>query len=421
MINYRVLAVIKRELKERLFSKTFIVMTLLIPGLIVFMVGIQALLYSTESKNLKFELITENPDLISKFEDEFKHENFVKNKNYRFVYSSMSRDEFNQYLKQKRESIIEEKLTGIIFIPSTAMKDKKIEYYSKSPQNISLSRELEGPINKVLIDAYFMNRTLTQEELDFARRGIDFAGFKVSKDENIQKEGYGNLVLAYAFTFLLYISLLLVGQTTMQSVIEEKGNRIVEIILSSVSSRELMTGKILGATITGVVQMGIWLITIMAVASSAWLTLPEEIVLNIKPEVVIYILTNFFIGLILFISLFATVGAIFDNPQDASSGTTPIIMLIIIPFFISMSIMENPNKPYAEIASMFPFASVIVMPARMSLIDVPLWQLITSIVLNVLTIVAIFPVAGKIYHVGILRTGKKPKWSEVIKWIKYQY
>jgi len=421
MINYRVLAVIKRELKERLFSKTFIVMTLLIPGLIVIMFGIQALLYSTESKNLKFELITENPDLISKFENEFSHESFVTNKNYKFIYSSMSREMFNEYLKKKRQEIAEEKLTGIIFIPATALKDKKIEYYSKSPQNISLSRELEGPINKVLIDSYFMNRTLTQEELDFARRGIDFAAFKVSKDENIQEEGYGNVVLAYAFTFLLYISLLLVGQMTMQSVIEEKSNRIVEVILSSVSSRELMTGKILGASITGVVQMGIWLLTIMAAASSAWYTLPEDIVLNVKPDVVIYVLTNFFIGLILFISLFATVGAIFDNPQDASSGTTPIIMLIIIPFFISMSIMENPNKPYAEIASLFPFASVIVMPARMSLIDVPLWQLIASVVINILTIILIFPIAGKIYHVGILRTGKKPKWSEVIKWLRYQY
>ncbi|MEG8990521.1 ABC transporter permease [Ignavibacteria bacterium 4148-Me] len=421
MINYRVLAVIKRELKERLFSKTFIVMTLLIPGLIVIMFGIQALLYSTESKNLKFELITENPDLISKFENEFSHESFVTNKNYKFIYSSMPREMFNEYLKKKRQEIAEEKLTGIIFIPASALKDKKIEYYSKSPQNISLSRELEGPINKVLIDSYFMNRTLTQEELDFARRGIDFAAFKVSKDENIQEEGYGNIVLAYAFTFLLYISLLLVGQMTMQSVIEEKSNRIVEVILSSVSSRELMTGKILGASITGVVQMGIWLLTIMAAASSAWYTLPEDIVLNVKPDVVIYVLTNFFIGLILFISLFATVGAIFDNPQDASSGTTPIIMLIIIPFFISMSIMENPNKPYAEIASLFPFASVIVMPARMSLIDVPLWQLIASVIINILTIILIFPVAGKIYHVGILRTGKKPKWSEVIKWLKYQY
>ncbi len=421
MINYRVLAVLKRELKERLFSKTFIVMTLLIPGLIVIMFGIQALLYSAESKNLKFELITENPDLISKFENEFSQENFVTNKNYNFVYSSMPRDKFNEYLKKKRQDITEEKLTGIIYIPSTAMKDKKIEYYSKSPQNISLSRELEGPINKVLIDSYFMNRTLTQEELNFARRGIDFAAFKVSKDEDIREEGYGNIILAYAFTFLLYISLLLIGQMTMQSVIEEKSNRIVEVILSSVSSRELMTGKILGASITGVVQMGIWLLTIMAAASSAWYALPEEIVLNVEPDIVIYVLINFFVGLILFISLFATVGAIFDNPQDASSGTTPIIMMIIIPFFISISIMENPNKPYAEIASLFPFASVIVMPARMSLIDVPLWQLIVSVAINILTIILIFPIAGKIYQVGILRTGKKPKWSEVIKWLKYQY
>lgn len=421
MLNYRILAVIKRELRERLFSKTFIAMTLLIPGLIVVIFGVQALLYSTESKNLRFELITEDPDLISNFQKEFNESDFVTKKNYIFNYRSMLRETLKDYLNQKKQQIIDENLTGIIFIPATALKDKKIEYYSKSPQNISLSRELEGPINKVLIDSYFMNRTLSEDELNFARKGVDFAGFKVSKGENIKEEGYGNLILAYAFTFLLYMSLLLIGQMTMQSVIEEKGNRIVEVILSSVSPRELMIGKILGASITGVVQMAVWLLTIMAVASSAWLTLPEEIVLELDPNVVIYVLINFFIGLILFIALFATVGAIFDNPQDASSGTIPIMMLIIIPFFISMSIMENPNKPYAEIASLFPFASVIVMPTRMTLIEVPLWQLIAAIVINTLAIIAIFPVAGKIYRVGILRTGKKPKWSEVIKWLRYQY
>ncbi len=421
MINFRVIAVIKRELKERLFSKTFIIMTLLIPALLVAFTGVQVLLRSTESKNLRFELISENSKLIEKFKNEFNQSDFVTIKNYRFEYISMSRDELKNYLQKKRNDIIEEKITGIIFVPLSAMEDKKIEYYSKSPQNFSLSQELEGPINNVLIDTYFNSRTLTQEELDFVRKGIDFAGFKVSKDEDIKKEGYGNIILAYVFTFLLYLSLLLVGQITMQSVIEEKSNRIVEIILSSVSPVELMTGKILGAAITGAVQMGIWLLTILAFLSSAWFTLPEEIVMNINPDIVLYILINFFVGLILFVSLFATVGAIFDNPQDASSSTMPILMLIIIPFFISMSIMENPNKPYAEIASLFPFASVIVMPTRITIIDVPLWQQIVAILLNILTIFATFPVAGKIYRVGILITGKKPKWSEVIKWIKYKY
>ncbi|MCX7797577.1 MAG: ABC transporter permease [Melioribacter sp.] len=421
MLNYRILAVLKRELKERLFSKAFIITTFLIPGLMIFVVGLQVLLRSTESKNLNFEFITEDQKLIDRFKKELLQSDFVTKRNYNFNFYSMSKEKLYEYIQKKRNEITEEKLTGIIFIPSSTLKDKRVEYYSKSPQNLTLSRELEEPINKVLVDVYFMNKALSQEELNFVRKGIDFSGFKVSKDENIKKEGYGNLILAYVFSLLLYISLLVIGQLTMQSVIEEKSNRIVEIVLSSVNPKELMIGKILGASITGLVQMGIWIFTIIGITSFSWVMLPEDLIMTIDPKIVAYVLLSFFIGLVLFISLFATIGAIFDNPQDASSGIAPIIMLIIVPFFIAISIMEDPNKPYAEIASMLPFFSVIVMPSRMSLVDVPNWQLFVSILLNILSIFALFPIAGKIYRVGILVTGKKPKWSEVIRWLKYKY
>jgi ABC-2 type transport system permease protein len=418
MFNYRVAAIIKRELKEKLFSKAFIVMTLLIPGLIFVFGGIQALLYSTDSKNLTFDFVVEKNELVSAFQKEFAETKFVKNQGYSFNYLSMTRDEFKTHLETKKDVLLKEQITGIYYVPATALTDKKIEYYSKSPQNISLNRELDGPINKVLLDSYFSNKLLSTDELSFARRGVDFTGFKVSKDEEISEAGYGNLIIAYAFTFLLYISLLMMGQMTMQSVIEEKGNKIIEVILSSVSSKELMTGKILGASITGGAQMVVWLLTIVGVSSSALLALPKEITLSVQPDLVLFVIVNFFIGLVMFTGLFATLGSIFDNPQDATSGTMPLMMLIIIPFFIALSMMENPNKPYAEIASLVPFASIIVMPARMSLIEVPLWQQLLSIALNLVTILAIFPFAGKIYSIGILWTGKKPKWSEVVKWIK---
>ncbi|MDP3829872.1 MAG: ABC transporter permease [Ignavibacteriaceae bacterium] len=418
MFNYRVAAVIKRELKEKLFSKAFIIMTLLIPGLIFVFGGIQALLYSTDSKNLTFDFVVEKNELVSAFQKEFSETKFVKNQGYSFNYLTMSRDEFKAHLDSKKDILLKEQITGIYYVPATALSDKKIEYYSKSPQNISLNRELDGPINKVLLDSYFNNKLLSADELSFARKGVDFTGFKVSKDEEIAEAGYGNLIIAYAFTFLLYISLLMMGQMTMQSVIEEKGNKIIEVILSSVSSKELMTGKILGASITGGAQMAVWLLTIVGVSSSALLALPKEITLSVQPDLVLFVIVNFFIGLVMFTGLFATLGSIFDNPQDASSGTMPLMMLIIIPFFIALSMMENPNKPYAEIASLVPFSSIIVMPARMSLIEVPIWQQILSIALNLLTILAIFPFAGKIYSIGILWTGKKPKWSEVVKWIK---
>ncbi len=335
-------------------------------------------------------------------------------------------------------------------------------------------KDLDGLINKTLIDQYFHNKTLSKEELDFARLGVDFTGFKVSEDEGIKEEGYGNLVLAYLFTFLLYISLLMIGQMTMQSVIEEKNNRIVEVVLSSVSPTELMTGKILGATLTGIIQMAIWLSPVILLMSTTIFVLPKELLFSININVIIYMLINFLIGLLTFIGLFAMLGAIFDNPQDASSGTLPVMMLIIIPFFIALSMMEDPNKPIAEIASLFPFASIIVMPARMTLVGVPTLHLILAVVINILTFIAlsmmedpnkpiaeiaslfpfasiivmparmtlvgvptlhlilavviniltfiaIFPIAGKIYRIGILRTGKKPKWSEVFKWLRYKY
>lgn len=421
MFNFRVLAVIKRELMEKLFSKAFITMTLLVPGLIFVMLGIQALLYSSEKKNLRIDIISESNELTTAFQNDLLNSDYAKSGKYIFSFQTMNKDELKKYLDGKKQELLDEKLGGIIYIPTSSIKNKKLEYYAKSSQNISLFKDLDGPINKTLIDLYFHNKTLSKEELDFARLGVDFTGFKVSEDEEIKEEGYGNLVLAYLFTFLLYMSMLMIGQMTMQSVIEEKGNRIVEVILSSVSPTELMTGKILGASLTGLIQMAIWLSPVILLMSTTIFVLPKEFLFSIDATVIIYMLINFFIGLLTFIGLFAMLGAIFDNPQDASSGTMPVMMLIIIPFFIALSMMEDPNKPIAEVASLFPFASIIVMPARMTLVGVPFWHLILAFIINVLTFVAIFPIAGKIYRVGILRTGKKPKWSEVVKWLKYKY
>jgi ABC-2 type transport system permease protein len=243
----------------------------------------------------------------------------------------------------------------------------------------------------------------------------------VSEKEEIEQVGFGNLLLAYLFMFLLYMSLIFSGQMTMQSVQDEKSSKIVEVLLSSVSSKELMTGKVVGATITSTFQMAIWLLPILLVISTTWFALPAEITFDITYGHLIYFLVNFFFGLLIFIGLFATVGSIFETAQEAQSGVWPLLMLLIIPFFIAFSILRNPENPIAEISSFIPFATIMVMPGRFTAGDVPIWQLIVSILINVGTIAVLFPLAGKIYRVGILRTGKKPSWGEVIKWLKYKY
>lgn len=422
MFNYRIIGILKRELQEKLLSKAFIIMTISIPLLMLVFIGLQTLIFSYDGdKNTKLELITESDSLTQSFKEEFEQLPFVKNNYYSFKYLTKSNTELKDYLEERKNDLIDEKLSGIIFISDSTLTSKKPAYYSKTPNNLTITQKLSGHINKVLVNNYFKNKDLSEMDLDFARNRVDFNGFKVSKDKDIEEEGYGGLVLSYLFTFLLYISLIMMGQMTMQSVMEEKNSRIVEVLLSSVSSKELMSGKILGASITGVAQMAVWLIPVILVSFTTIFALPSDFNVSISLGQVFYLLFNFFLGLVTFLGLFAMIGSIFENAQEAQSGMWPIMMLIIIPFFIAMSLVQNPANPIAMVASMFPFANIIVMPARMTIADIPVWQFVLSIIVSFITIIAIFPVAGKIFRVGILRTGKKPKWSEVVKWLKYKY
>lgn len=422
MFNYRVIAVIKRELRERILSKAFILMTLLFPVLMFGFIALQTLLMNYDGdEGVNIEIVTFSDSLSNSFKEEFSDIYFVTDSTYTINYVTMDSSKIKEYIEERKSDLLSEKLTGILYISPAALNTKAVDYFSKTPKNLQITRRLQSPINKILVEEYFRGKNISDEDLGFARRGVDIAALKVSKDEDIKEEGYGNIILSYLFSFLLYISLLMMGSLTMQTVIQEKTGRINEVLLSSVSSKDLMMGKILGASITGSLQMAIWLSPVMLVISTSFFALPPEFTFSITFDVILYMLVNFFMGLLIFVGLFATVGSIFENPQDAQSGMWPIMLLIIIPFFIAISLMKNPANPIAVIASMFPFAAVIVMPARMTLVDVPMWQIIISFLVNVGTLVAIFPLAGKIYRIGILRTGKKPKWSEVIKWLKYKY
>ena len=173
------------------------------------------------------------------------------------------------------------------------------------------------------VEKYFKSKNIPVEELKYARLSVDISSFKITKGEEIKEEGYGNLILSYLFSFLLYLSLIMMGSMVMQTVIQEKSNRIVEVLLSSVTSTELMVGKILGAAITGLLQMIIWISPIILVASTTWFVLPENLTIDITFMQVAYLLFNFFLGLLIFVGLFATVGSIFEDPQDAKSGMWP--------------------------------------------------------------------------------------------------
>ena len=278
MFNYRMIGLLKRELNEKLLSKTFLIMTLSLPLLMFVIIGVQTLLFSYEGdENTKLELITESEQLTESFKAELEDLPFIKNSYYSFEYKTISEENLNSYLEEKKPKILNETLSGIIYVSDSAKVSKELKYYAKVPKNLTVTRKIDGYLNKVLVDNYFSDKDLSNKDLSFARERVSFAGYKISEDEEIEEEGYGNLVLSYLFTFLLYISLIMIGQMTMQAVMEEKNSRVMEVLLSSVSSKELMTSKIFGASITGVFQMAVWLIPIIVVSFTTLFALPNGI------------------------------------------------------------------------------------------------------------------------------------------------
>jgi ABC-2 type transport system permease protein len=419
MLNRRTLAIVKREIKTKLFSKSFIFMTLLVPLFMLLIFSVQYFIHSMSGdERSDIIIISDSDEILNKAQNEIFLTADFKSGTLSSRTEKVDLSNFEKKLDEIKPDLIAQRVTGVVYIPSSALQTKEIKYYSSNPTNSNLFYKIKPSINKALVEIYFSGKQLTQEEIKFARKDVDISGFRVSADKEVAQEGYGNRIAMVLFSFLLYMALLFSGSMTMNAVVEEKSNKIVEVLLSSASSTELMAGKIFGTVVVEVIQMAIWLSPIVLLLTTSWFFIPSEFMPQMSFGYIFYFLFNYSLALITYVALYATVGAIFDNPQDAQSSVWPLMMLVMIPFFIALSMESNAQSSLVIIASLSPFASLIVMPARMILVEVPLWQIILSILINIIMVIGIFRLAGKIYRIGILLTGKKPKWSEVYRWLK---
>ena len=245
--------------------------------------GFQTYILSIEGdEGTKLQIVSESEIILSTLESEFLNESYVKDSSYTMSYVPLKDISIDEYVTGAKSSLLAGKFDGIVYIPEDALKHKKIGYYSDNPNNRSVSNKVRPVVNKVLLDIYFTESDLSEEDLNFARSWVDMDGFRVSAEEGIQEEGVANRVASFLLAFLLYFSLLILGSMMLRSVVEEKTSRIVEVLLSSVSSLELITGKILGNTIIGAIQMMIWLSPIMLLVSTSWFALPPEFTLYIE-------------------------------------------------------------------------------------------------------------------------------------------
>ncbi len=432
--------IIKREFIAKVRNKSFIVMTFLSPLLFV---GIAAFVgyLSTMKADTKRVAIHDETGL---FVNEFKSMN---SKDGEYLYQDFSAIDL-QYL---RDSITNESYEGLLYIPKvTNDKDleNKIQFISNESPSLSFIVNIQDIIAKKLTKDNFEKANLDTLAIQNAQAKVNITLAKASGEESLKGLNEIKIAIGGAFGYLIMMFIIIYGNMVMRSVIEEKTNRIVEIIISSVKPFQLMMGKIIGTSMAGLLQFFIWAIIglILMFAASAFFGIDASPAAKIPPSIVkaahqefaqtaqMYIkelwglpiatilisFVVFFIGgYFLYSSFYAAIGAAVDNETDSQQFLLPIIMPLVLAVYIGFfTVINDPHGTVATVFSMIPLTSPIVMLMRIPF-GVPLWQLTISVMLLFGTFFFVVWFAAKIYRVGILMYGKKPTWKELYKWLKY--
>ena len=427
--------IIKREYLHRVSKKSFLLLTILTPFLFAAMVFVPLWLSTIKDDEAKKVAII---DQTSKYEPLFED-----TESYTFITSD--KKQMDAYRQSESKDIM-----AFISITDDLLKNPKaITIYSNKQVPRELSQIVERKLNKALSAEKIASYNIPDLEqiIKDAQVDLNIETIKWS-DEGKEEESSVEIasVIGMLFTMIIYMFILIYGAMVMQSVLEEKTNRIVELIVSSVRPFQLMLGKITAIGMVGLTQFFIWsLMTgflVMGIGVMFGLQATPDVMTADTPELtnvatneiatkisnaistinfqeIIFLFIIYFVGgYFMYASILAAIGAMVDNQEDTQQFMTPIMILIVFALYAGIYSIENPDGPLAFWCSIIPLTSPIVMMIRLPF-EVPLWEKVLSIALLYITAFSITWLSARIYRIGILIYGKKPTVKEIIKWLKY--
>ena len=427
-------AVVKREFLTRIRSKGFLVGLVLFPVFMVAMVAIPVVFSSLKSeKQHHFVVIDLSGKVLPLFRTALRDTTKDGKPLFVLMEKKLPAPANLDKVKQELNQLVEKKeIEGYLIIPEDVVspqdltKRPRVEFYSKKVTDFTLLRSLSSALNEAVRALRFRESGIDPALVRRLLVPVDLRTFKLAAGKAQEDRGF-TFGVTYILALSLYMGLLLYGVMIMRSVLEEKTDRVVEMIVSSVKPFQLMTGKLIGVGGVGLVQFSIWgvflfvlmqfkepLIRLFGADPGVLPGLP-----SVPVGVIVFFVVFFVLGFFLYATLYAAVGAMVSSEQDAQQLQTPIIMFLIIPVLLMMPIMQHPESQLAVILSLIPFFAPIIMFMRISVLVPPVWQIALSLALLVLTIWFMLWLAGKIYRVGILMYGKRPSLGEVVKWVRF--
>jgi ABC-2 type transport system permease protein len=323
------------------------------------------------------------------------------------------------YLDKKSEN----GLDAVLVIPSNAFEgsDARMIFYSRSSTDLFTQERLASVANRSIQRQRLTGRGIDPNVVDTLTREVPFDSVQLSRSGQQKKGSEANFIIGFIFAALLIIPSFIYGLETMRGIVQEKSERIVEVLISSMSPRQLLTGKILGVAAVGLTQVTVWLSLIAAVgafgAASA-LMAGFDISQFLRPIVFVYFALFFILGYLTFVCIYAIAGAACNTDKEAQQLVAPIQMVMMLPWFIMFAIITNPDSPLSVALSLAPVYGPITMFVRTLVSEPPVWHILLSIAVSIATIAVFFYVTAKIFRVGILSYGKRPTIPELWRWTK---
>lgn len=414
--------IIQREYFERVRRKSFIITTILMPILMLAIMAAPTFFMFLGSHDKKVVTVLDNTHEIGS--------RLQSNDEIEFKLSDGTPDQLRA----------DEDNEAILVIGNNVLSDSTstITLLSRGAIPMMTDAYITGELNRAIEDARLSHYNIPglSEIINKSKADISLQTVRIDKDEDTETSSELSYIIALVMDMVLYMFILIYGQMVMTSIIEEKTNRVLEIVVSSVKPFQLMLGKIVGVGLVAVTQILIWGLLIGVATSVAipFLT-PENLGGDIPTEVsgmiaqftdpwflislFVFTLLFFIGGFLLYASVYAAIGSAVSNVQDASQLSSIATMPIILSIVGSMSIINDPDSTLAFWLSIIPLTSPMTMMSRMPF-GVPLWETALSIVLLYISFIFMIWLCAKIYRIGIFMYGKKPTIVEIIKWARYK-
>lgn len=433
--------IIHREYMARVRKRTFILTTILTPLLMISLMVALVFLMRMDSDDMVQIVVLDQSGVVGS--------ELESNASVRFTITDDTTH--TQAINDEQYS----KADGFLVVGADVVEDPtNISLFTRKSSTLRLEQEVTDQIGSIVererIAAYKI------AELDSIIRVVKtqaaVTSYQIDELDNIsQSSSSASMAIAYLGGFIIYMFVFMYGAMVMQGVIEEKSNRVIEVIVSSVKPFELMMGKILGIALVALTQVGIWLVLIIALGAAAQHYMFADMMAQLSssdvnvaelaamqgidaealgavkqfvdPGYLLGIFGGFMIffvgGYLLYAAMFAAIGSAVDNVQDTQQLQIPVTVPLILALVVMMNVMGDPHSGLAFWFSIIPFTSPIIMVARLPY-GVPMWELALSAGLLYATFLGMTYFAGRIYRTGIFMYGKKPSLREVMKWSKFK-